>query len=115
MLANAEAIRYSPWTKMNPEMMGKEAGSPLLGAASGALGGAMQGHNIASAASADKAAEAKGAADIAKTGAETNYLNSMAGTPGIAPSVNQQYNAATVNPVFGSPEYEAMMKQKRGY
>lgn len=43
MEANAEAIRYSPWTKMNPGMMQGSGGSQTAALAEGALSGAMFG------------------------------------------------------------------------
>jgi hypothetical protein len=39
--ANAEAMKYSPWTGMKPEMMSMSGPSELGGAAQGALSGAM--------------------------------------------------------------------------
>lgn len=74
MLANAEQIRYSPWTGMNSSIQGKDSSSPLLGAASAGLGGYMQGSNIASSMSANKMASDQAAAELAKTQAETEMM-----------------------------------------
>ncbi len=43
MEANAEAIRYSPWTGMKPGMMSSQVGSGLAAGLQGGLGGAMFG------------------------------------------------------------------------
>jgi hypothetical protein len=49
-LANAEVMRYSPWTGMKADMKQVDGGQALMGAAQGALGGAMQGANFSKAA-----------------------------------------------------------------
>ncbi|MFN9972340.1 MAG: hypothetical protein ACK58T_20865 [Phycisphaerae bacterium] len=50
MIANAEQIRYSPWTGMNANIQGPSgANDPGAAALQGALGGAMQGMQINSA------------------------------------------------------------------
>ena len=41
MKANAEAMKYSPWTGMKPEMMGMSGPSEMGGAMQGGLSGAM--------------------------------------------------------------------------
>lgn len=46
MLANSEAMKYSPWTKMNPQMMGHNAQTGLAAAAQGGLAGYMQGQGM---------------------------------------------------------------------
>jgi hypothetical protein len=43
MKANAEAMRYSPWTGMKPQMMGKTSGSDIAAIMQGGVGGAMMG------------------------------------------------------------------------
>lgn len=47
MLANAEQIRYSPWTGLKSNIQGASGNSPLLAAGGGALGGGLQGVQIA--------------------------------------------------------------------
>lgn len=47
MLANAEALRYSPWTHMNPGMMKAGVGSDLMAGMQGGLAGAMMGSQFA--------------------------------------------------------------------
>lgn len=47
MLANAEQIRYSPWTGMKSNVKGPSGGnSQMMGAAQGALGGYMMGQQF---------------------------------------------------------------------
>lgn len=43
MMANAEAMRYSPWTGMKPQMMGRSTGSDTASIMQGGLQGAMFG------------------------------------------------------------------------
>jgi hypothetical protein len=46
MMANAEAMKYSPWTGMNPGMMQASGGSPALAGLSGGLQGAVSGAGL---------------------------------------------------------------------
>ena len=44
--ANAEAIRYSPWTKMNAEMKDVSANNPAMAGLAGGAQGAMAGYQF---------------------------------------------------------------------
>jgi hypothetical protein len=56
MQANAAALQYSPWTKMNPGMMAGGADPALSNMFEGAVGGAMQGSQFMGGAAAPAAA-----------------------------------------------------------
>lgn len=47
MMANAEAMRYSPWTHMNTQMQAPTAEDPGLAGLKAGLGGAMAGSQFA--------------------------------------------------------------------
>lgn len=70
MMANAEAIRMSPWTGQNPGMMNAQPSSFIGDVAGGAMGGAMFGQQFGKAA---------GATDVAK--AATQSSPTVSGVP----------------------------------
>lgn len=46
MLANAEQIRYSPWTKLKAEIQGAQAQNPVMAGLGGALQGGIGGYSM---------------------------------------------------------------------
>lgn len=90
MLANAEALRYSPWTRMNPGMMKADVGSPMMGIAQGALSGAMMGSQFGGAAPT--------AAPVAAAAASPTPDSSLEAGGGFAPG-----SFATERARLGSP------------
>jgi hypothetical protein len=83
MLANAEQIRYSPWTGMKTDIKGATAGSPMAAAAQGGLSGAMMGQQFS------KGFGAKPAP--APTGADAPNGGYSAPTDGVAKDPYDEY------------------------
>lgn len=126
MLANAEAIRYSPWTGMKPGMMKADVDSPFMNMMQGGLTGAMMGSQfgkvapvapgvtpaVAAAATPDSALEAGGGFAPGSFAEERARLASPTiVTPdvGDAPYVGGQLPAKNVgNPMPGQSRWAGL-------
>ena len=84
MEANAEAIRYSPWTKMNTQMV--QAQTPktntIANIGAGLLSGIQQGQNMAQSAAQDNLLKAQTGAELAKKDWYNNQQFAQSQTPG---------------------------------
>jgi hypothetical protein len=120
--ANAEALRYSPWTHMNPGMMKAQTGSDAMAAAQGGLAGAMFGSQFGKTAAptaADTAginAVAQGTKDVNQympldeTPAMNGYTGDVSGPNAPLP----QGRGALPNPSYFRPSPWGMMRPQYG-
>lgn len=100
MLANAEALRYSPWTHMNPGMMKADTNSPLMAAAQGGLTGAMMGSQFGGGAATP---EAKPDAIMAAGASDVNQNPGLGNPSEMVPAKNY------ANPLPGQNSWAGMM------